>query len=211
MFTGLIEETGKIHRIERTGGGRKIFVEADIVTKDTKIDDSIAINGACQTVVYIDNKIFAVDAVEETLKKTTLGNFRNGTIVNLERAAKLGDRMGGHLVQGHTDCTGTVVSIEKLQTAVNMWIRFPYEFQKYVISAGSIAIDGISLTVARKSSDMLMVAVIPHTWQVTTLKNLKSGEKVNLEFDMIGKYVENMIGNNKSEGNLDKYINQPNY
>lgn len=211
MFTGLIEEIGQIHRLERLGGGSRIYVQANIVTEDLKIDDSVSINGACQTVVDIKNKIFTVEAVEETLKKTTLGYLRNGNSVNLERAAKLGSRMGGHLVQGHIDCTGSVASIEKLNTAVNLWIKFPYEFQKYVINAGSIAIDGISLTVARKSSDMLMVAVIPHTWKVTALKNLKTSEKVNLEFDLIGKYVENMIKGNNFSGNLEKYIDQPNY
>lgn len=211
MFTGLIEETGKIANIRKTGGGLIISVACESVTEGSKIDDSIAINGVCQTVVDIKDNLFTVEAVEETLRKTTLGSLRQGSAVNLERAARLGDRMGGHLVQGHIDCTGKAVSIDKLQTAVNLWVSFPYEFQKYVIAQGSIAIDGISLTVARKEGNMLMVAVIPHTWKVTTLSNLHPGDGVNLEFDLIGKYVENMLGKEHKKSPLEKYIDQPDY
>jgi riboflavin synthase len=211
MFTGLVEEIGIITNIRKIGGGLRISVRGDKVTKDSKIDDSIAINGVCQTVVDINGNVFSVEAVEETLKKTTLNSLRQGSKVNLERAAKLGDRMGGHLVQGHIDCTGKVVSVEKLQTAVNLWVSFPYEFQKYVIAQGSVAIDGISLTVARKSDNMLMVAVIPHTWKVTVLNALYPGDSLNLEFDLIGKYVENMLGNQSNKSSLDKYIDQPDY
>ena len=215
MFTGLVEELGTIRQIRDIGGGKAIKVEGGIVTGDLKVDDSVAINGVCQTAVEVAGSYFTVEAVEETLKKTTLGSLKNGDVVNLERAAKLGDRMGGHLVQGHVDTPGKLVSIEKQQTGILVWIEYPEEFSKYVIKAGSISIDGISLTVADKKQSMLMVSIIPHTWDVTTMKDKKSGDKVNLEFDLIGKYVENMTapfkGEPKRSSYLDQFIDQPGY
>lgn len=210
MFTGLIEEVGEVRAVRNIGGGRRITVAANKILDDIKIDDSVSLNGACQTVVALGDKTFEVEAVEETLRKSTLGSFRPGRKINLERAAKLGDRMGGHLVQGHVDCTGAVNSIEKQQTGILVWINYSTDFSRYVINAGSIAVEGVSLTVAREEPGKFMLSVIPHTWGVTTLNSLKPGDEVNLEFDLIGKYVEKMLGGiEKKPSPLDKYISQP--
>lgn len=212
MFTGLIEEIGVVKSIVSLGGGKSITIEAIKIMDDIKIDDSVSVDGACQTVVHFDNNTIKVEAIEETLRKTTLGSFRVGEKVNLERAAKLGDRMGGHLVQGHVDCKGTVKSIDEKATEVQIWIEFPIEFDKYIIPVGSIAVNGVSLTVAKVSRNQFMLTIIPHTWKVTNLFMLKPGSHVNLEFDLIGKYVEKMIfPQKKSSNSLEKYIDQPDY
>jgi len=193
MFTGLIEEIGIIKAIRPLGKGKRITVQADLIMDDLKIDDSVALNGVCQTVVEVSAKTFDVEAVEETLRKTTLSKLINGQKINLERAVRLGDRMGGHLVQGHVDCTGHVLSIIPESAGNLIWLSFPSQFGKYVVPVGSVCIDGVSLTIAKAEPDKLMVAVIPHTWNVTIFSELKIGKEVNLEFDIIGKYVENMV------------------
>lgn len=214
MFTGLIEEIGVIKSIRSIGGGKKITVEANKILDDLKIDDSVALNGACQTVVAINGNQFDVEAVEETLIKTTLSGFISGKKINLERAAKLGDRLGGHLVQGHVDTVGTVASIEKLSTGVLIWISFDRQFDKYMVNTGSICIDGVSLTSARVESSRFMVSIIPHTFKMTTLSMLSPGDKVNLEFDIIGKYIDKMISikqNKESISFWDNYKDQPEF
>jgi len=217
MFTGLIEEVGTIKSVSSVGGGIKITVGATHILQDVKIDDSIAICGACQTVIEHTTNTFSAIAVEETLKKTTLGSLRIGARVNLERAMKIGDRLGGHLVQGHVDCTGKVASIEKLSTAVLLNIQFPFEFSKYLVNTGSVCIDGVSLTSAKVSNDFFIVSIIPHTWKVTTLGNLKASDSVNLEFDIIGKYISRIIELNNNVNSeeipnksiLSQFIDQP--
>jgi len=214
MFTGLIEETGTIKSLKNIGGGKKIAVNADIIMEDLKIDDSVSINGACHTVVSLGSNYFEVEAVEETLLKTTLSKFRNGMKVNLERAAKIGDRLGGHIVQGHIDTTGYVKSIEKQLTGILVWIDFPIKYAKYTVEHGSLCVDGVSLTIARLRENMMMVSVIPHTWKVTTLSGLQNGSEVNLEFDIIGKYIENFTKYSNQEdkpnkSTLSSYIDQP--
>lgn len=193
MFTGLVEETGVIRTVRPQGGGRRLTIAAQCVMDDLKIDDSVSVNGCCQTVVSRTETTFDVEAIEETLAKTTLGEFVVGKHVNLERAMQLGGRLGGHLVQGHVDCRGTVDSIEELGTSHNVWVAFPEEFARYVIPVGSICIDGISLTVARKDNNRLMVSIIPHTWKETTVGELRPGANVNLEFDLVGKYIESIM------------------
>ncbi len=213
MFTGLIEEVGEVVAVSRIGGGRRIKVAAKQIMDDLKIDDSVALNGACQTVVTRRGTTFEVEAVEETLRKTTLGKFKSGEKINLERAAALGDRMGGHLVQGHVDCVGNILTVNNESTGRLLWISYPHKFSTYVVAQGSICIHGISLTIARVDKGKLMVSVIPHTWDVTVLKDMKPGSEVNLEFDIIGKYVENMvkphIGHNRTNSILDQYKDQP--
>lgn len=214
MFTGLIEEVGIVKNIQNIGGGRRITISADKIMDDLKIDDSVSTNGVCLTVVAHSESSFDVEAVEETLLKTTLSTFKKGKKVNLERAARVSDRLGGHIVQGHTDTVGTIKSIEKLATGISIWIEFPIEYAKYVVEHGSIAIEGISLTVARLRQNMMMVAIIPHTWKVTAISELQNGSKVNLEFDVLGKYVENFVKHYKNSttltsSNLEKYIDQP--
>ncbi len=216
MFTGIIEEIGKIKALKPISGSIRITVDAKTVTKDMKIDDSVSLNGACQTVIHKSNTEFTVEAVEETLKKTTLGKFKTGKMINLERAMILGDRLGGHLVQGHVDCIGRVQTIQNEGTGKLLWIEFPHEFSKYVVPIGSICIDGVSLTVAKKENHRFMVSIIPHTWKMTTFNELRVGSEVNLEFDIIGKYIESLtetyFNNNKSskeKSYLEQYIDQP--
>jgi riboflavin synthase len=212
MFTGIIEEIGKIKSIKPVSGSYRITVDAKIVTNDLKIDDSVSLNGACQTVIHKTESEFTVEAVEETLRKSTLGKFKPGNKINLERAMKLGERLGGHLVQGHVDCKGRVQTIQSEGTGKLLWIEFPIEFAKYIVPVGSICIDGVSLTVAKKERNRFMVSIIPHTWKMTTLGELKTGSEVNLEFDIIGKYVESLTvhSTTKEKSYLEQYIDQPN-
>lgn len=213
MFTGLIEELGTIREVRPIGMGKVIRVNAHKIMDDIKVDDSVAINGVCQTVVAYSKDTFDVEAVEETIRKTTFNYFRPGMAVNLERASKLGDRMGGHLVQGHVDCTGNILSIEKETAGTLVWITFPEEYSNFVVALGSIAVEGVSLTVAKTEGNKFMISVIPHTWNVTTLKNLRPGSKVNLEFDLIGKYVKKMMKAHTGDkpSSLERYIDQPDW
>lgn len=189
MFTGLIEEIGIITAVEQVGGGINITVQGEIVMDDLKIDDSIALDGCCQTVISRTDSTFTVTAVEETLKKTTLGDFVAGRRVNLERALRVGDRLGGHFVQGHVDCTGIVIGYEERESSWLYRVEFPQEFAGLVIPVGSIAINGVSLTAAEVQDNTCMVSIIPHTYGATTFDELQPGSRVNLEFDMLGKYI----------------------
>jgi riboflavin synthase len=204
MFTGLIEEIGLVKSIVDKGGGKRIIIECNNILSDIKIDVSVSINGICQTVVKTGNNFFEVDAVEETLKKTTIRYWRNGEPVNLERALKLSDRLGGHLVMGHVDTVGEIIQVTKLESSVKYEILFPEEFSKYIIEHGSIAVDGISLTIAEIHSTSLVVSVIPHTLSKTKMTELKKGDKDNLEFDMLGKYVEKLLSGKTNGLTLDK-------
>ncbi len=193
MFTGLVEETGRIEEVRRDGGALRITVAAGIVMEGLKIDDSVALNGCCQTVVERRDGAFTVVAVEETLAKTTLGTFAAGMSVNLERALRVGERLGGHFVQGHVDCVGTVVEMYERESSHVYWVEYPDRFAPLVIPVGSIAIDGVSLTAADVRENRCMVSIIPHTYQVTMFKRIARGDRVNLEFDMIGKYIRNFV------------------
>jgi riboflavin synthase len=193
MFTGLIEEIGTIRSLRPQGHGFRISVAAKTVTQGLKVDDSVSINGACQTVVRCDESSFDVEAVEETILKTTLGKFQPGRRVNLERALQVGSRLGGHIVQGHVDTRGTVRAVQEQSTSWLLSVDFPHEFARYIVPVGSICIDGVSLTAARVEQDTLTVAVIPHTWTHTALHECSAGRQVNLEFDIIGKYVERLL------------------
>ncbi len=210
MFTGLVEEIGKVQKVQSIGGGRRFTVEAKKIFDDLKIDDSVAINGVCQTVTEINGNSFSFVAVEETLLKTTLIELRSGSFVNLERALRPVDRLGGHIVQGHVDCIGTITKTKSLATAVLLWVKFPKEFEKYVVSTGSICIDGVSLTTARVQANVFMVSIIPHTWEKTILKEYSVGTKVNLEFDIVGKYIEKILGNSSDSSSIfEQFIDQP--
>jgi riboflavin synthase len=193
MFTGIIQEVGSITGCERFGGGVRLSVRGPRVVRELAVNDSVAVNGVCQTVVSLDGEIFRVEAVEETLRKTTLEDFSAGTPVNLELPLRLSDRLGGHLVQGHVDCVGLISVVVKQSSSWLVAVQFPPEFRRYAIPVGSIAIDGISLTVAKVEGSLLTVSLIPHTLANTTLGNARSGERVNLEFDLVGKYIEQMV------------------
>ncbi len=188
MFTGIIEEVGEVVGVEPLGGGRRLRIAAAMAA-EVRPEQSVAVNGACQTVVATDGRAFEVVAIEETLKKTTFGTFRPGRRVNLERAMPAGGRLDGHLVQGHVDATGTIEAVEPLATSTLYHIRFDGRFAPYIVPVGSIAVDGISLTVARLEDDRFTVAIIPYTAEHTTAGTWTAGQPVNLEFDLIGKYV----------------------
>ena len=211
MFTGLVEEVGKISKIETKGSGLTLSIHGSKVMSDLAIDDSISVNGACQTVIAVKGNEFRVDTVKETLLKTTLGSFKVGDSVNLERALQVTDRLGGHIVQGHVDCVGRVHSITNVSGGGwELWISFPDQFAKYVVPVGSICINGVSLTVARVRNAMCMLAIIPHTLAVTTIGALTVNAQVNIEFDILAKYVENMIGLQKqSSSAYDSLMDQP--
>ena len=193
MFTGIIEEMGKVKKIEKNGVSCRLTIEADKVLAGSKVGDSIAVNGVCLTAVNITDKEFTADVMAETVRRSSLGTLSPGSPVNLERAMAADGRFGGHIVSGHIDGTGTVKNIKKEENAV--WITFSCERKilKYIIEKGSIAIDGISLTVAYVDDKCFKVSVIPHTLSETTLSKKKTGDIVNLENDIIGKYVEKLL------------------
>lgn len=188
MFTGIIEAVGEVARVEARAGGRRLVIAAPFA-EALRVDESVAVNGACLTVVERDAHTFSADVVEETLAKTSLGGLAEGEGVNLERAMRLGARLDGHLVQGHVDATGEVLGVEALEGSWLVRVRYPSRFAPYLIPVGSVALDGISLTVARLEGEVLSVAIIPHTWAHTTVSAWRPGRAVNLEFDLIGKYV----------------------
>ena len=211
MFTGLIEELGTIESIIQIGKSRKIQIKASKIMSDISIDDSISIDGVCQTVIAYEQNYFIVEAVEETMEKTNFKLLRPNKVVNLERAAKFGGKIGGHIVQGHVDCTGKLISIEEQSLGYLLSIEFPYKYRKYIVEHGSVCINGISLTVARLNESTLTVAIIPHTWDMTNLKYNSIGTLLNLEFDLFAKYVENMMKyRDNTHSTLNKYIEQPN-
>lgn len=192
MFTGLIEEVGIITEAVHDGDGRHLTITAPHVSADVAVDDSIAVNGCCLTVTAHTPTTFTVTAVAETLRKTTVGELQAGSSVNLERAVRLMDRLGGHMVQGHVDTTGLITEISHNQHGWEVWCQFPENFGKWIIPVGSICMQGVSLTVADLLADRFKIAVIPHTLERTTLGALTVGSRVNLEFDMIAKYVERL-------------------
>ncbi|MCD8020074.1 MAG: riboflavin synthase [Clostridiales bacterium] len=193
MFTGIIEEVGTIKNIKMGAKSAVITIQADKIMEDIHLGDSIAMNGVCLTVTSFDKNSYSVDVMHETLRRTNLGDMKSGSKVNLERAMAADGRFGGHIVAGHIDDPGTVVSVEKDDNAVWLTIQTTKEVLKYVVEKGSIAIDGISLTVARVDEKSFAVSVIPHTGTHTTLLDKKPGDTVNLETDMIGKYVEKLL------------------
>jgi riboflavin synthase len=193
MFTGLIEEVGSVTSVQKHGGGLDITVSARVVMDDLSVGDSIAIQGVCQTVVARGQDWFRVIAVEETLSKTTFKMLATGSPVNLERALLPTRRLGGHFVQGHVETIGRIASFEQRDSSWELWVECPEEYLRYVIPLGSIALDGISLTIARVHESQFMVAIIPHTFENTTLRYRRSGDWVNLEFDILAKFVERLL------------------
>ena len=193
MFTGIVEEVGRIITADRKGNSARLKIEAEKVLEDIKIGDSIAVNGICLTVTSFGKNYFTADVMHETLRRSSIGEAAAGSPVNLERAMAAGGRFGGHIVSGHIDGTGTIANMEREENAVWVTIETTPQIMKYIIEKGSIAIDGISLTVATVSTDRFQVSIIPHTGQETTLLTKKAGDIVNLENDVIGKYVEHLL------------------
>jgi len=200
VFTGIVEELGTIKRLDRGSNSCQINISATKILDDVKLGDSIAINGVCLTVIDFDREHFVADMMAETLAKTNLKDLAGGQRVNLERAARLGDRMGGHLVQGHVDAVGMIVEQQKLDIARLLRISAPQEVLHYLVAKGSVAIDGISLTVIEVLADSFTVSIIPHTAQMTTLGFKKPGDSVNLESDIIGRYVEKLLKRSGGQG-----------
>lgn len=188
MFTGIVAETGKIEKILPMEGGRELDISCSFAG-DTHIDESISVNGVCLTVIRQNEKYFTIQCVEETLRKTSFGNVAEGDEVNLERSLTLDKAIEGHIVQGHVDAVGKIEKIEADGNDRLVTVSYPEEFIPYVVGRGSIAIDGISLTVAREEENRFAVAIIPYTWDYTNMKNLREGDIVNLEFDIFGKYI----------------------
>lgn len=194
MFTGIVEEIGTVAQMPPSGRAGQLVVEASLVLDDAHLGDSIAVNGVCLTVTSFGNRCFAADVMPETLNRSNLGLLRAGSPVNLERAMAANGRFGGHIVSGHIDGTGTIASRVADQNAVRVRIRCPNAIGALVVEKGSIAIDGVSLTVARLFDDGFEVSVIPHTGGQTTLLGKRVGEQVNLENDVVGKYVQRLMG-----------------
>ncbi len=193
MFTGIIEELGTVRSIEMRGENARMIIGASIVTEGTKHGDSIAVNGVCLTALDIQPDSFAADVSRETLSRSTLGNLKPGTPVNLERAVTPATRLGGHIVQGHVDARGTFAGVEDHGESWTVRIGFPREIGRYLVFKGSVAVEGISLTIAALKDDYFEVAIIPKTWEVTNLSHLEPGDGVNLEVDVIAKYVERLV------------------
>jgi len=193
IFTGLIMEIGRVRRIDRRNDGAFIQIEARKVLEGTRIGDSIAINGVDLTVTEMGSDYFTADVSLETLSRTTLGDLRSSSRVNLERALGVGERLGGHMVQGHIDGTGELITVKQEGNAYRLQFGFPSELGRYIAMKGSITVDGISLTVSGLGANWFEVAVIPHTWRETTLRDLRSGNRVNLEVDVLAKYVERLM------------------
>ena len=193
MFTGLVEERGVIARIEERPAGRRLRIEARLVASDARVGDSIAVSGCCLTAVEVDESGFLVEAVPETLERTTLGSWREGDTVNLERSLRLDQRLGGHFVQGHVDGVGTVTSMASEGDGRRARILVPGPLRRFVAEKGSIAVDGISLTVAAVREDGCEIAYIPHTLAVTTAGSYAAGRRVNLEVDLMARYVARLL------------------
>ena len=200
MFTGIIEEIGKVENIIKNTHSFKLIVKCKKVIQDVSVGDSIAVNGACLTVTEFGENSFSADVTSETMRRTAFSLLQIGTEVNLERALSFNGRLGGHVVLGHVDCCGKIISERKDENAVHIKIETEEKWFKYIIEKGSIAIEGISLTISEKSGKTFIVTIIPHTGIKTTLLNKKVGDMVNLECDYLGKFVEQLI--NKSNEKL---------
>ncbi len=199
MFTGIIEEIGTIIDVIPIGTGKHLRIYASASSQELKIHDSVSVNGVCLTVVSRDAEEFEVDVVEETIKKTTLGSFAIGDHINIELPLRYHDRLHGHMVLGHVDTVGIITQIERQVSSWLFSIELPPQYMKYIIPVGSIAVDGVSLTIAYEENNIIRISIIPHTWENTIYKFYDIGDKVNLEFDIIGKYVERMLLRNNGK------------
>ena len=202
MFTGLVEEIGVISAIEESGDGRKIRISCKKLLEDIKVKESISVGGICLTVVEVGSDYFEVDVVSETIMRSNIAEYTEGHKVNLEGALMLSDRLGGHIVQGHVDGIATVRSHERGETGSLLVIDIPEELRKYVVEKGSITLNGISLTVASVNGTELSIALIPHTLEITTMGETEPGDSVNVEVDVLAKYVENMLKGYADSGKL---------
>lgn len=204
MFTGIIEEIGIVKEFKKGASDALITVECKKILKDMKIGDSISINGVCQTVTEFDNQSFSAQISSETLDVTNFSALKTGSRVNLERALTLSQRLGGHIVSGHVDGLAKVKSVQKLSDFYNLKFEVEKDLTKYIAKKGSVALNGISLTVANIESREFEVAIIPHTFENTVLKDLKQGDFVNIEVDVLAKYVEKILSTGNNRSNIDE-------
>jgi len=204
MFTGIIEEVGSVTRIEQRGEERRITITAANTPKELKSGDSVAVSGVCLTAIDIKPGTFCADLAPETWALTSFSRMREGAVVNLELPMKANGRFGGHIVQGHVDGVGKLIALERIAESENWWlhIEVPREIERYTVHKGSISIEGISLTIAKLEGKKCTVAIIPHTVEMTNLKSLQPGDPINLEADLIAKYVEKMMGSEAVESSL---------
>src|SRR5258706_1042678 len=204
MFTGIVEEVGKVVRIQQRGENRRITVEAEKTTGQLGTGDSVAVSGVCLTALDIKPKSFCADLAPETWERTSFSRIHEDALVNLELPMKADGRFGGHIVQGHVDGVGRLIELERIADSGNWWlhIEIPSEIEKYTVFKGSISIEGISLTVAKLEGNRCTIAIIPHTVETTNLGSLKPGDPVNLEADLIAKYVEKMMRRGPTESHL---------
>ncbi|MBE6048473.1 MAG: riboflavin synthase [Clostridium sp.] len=207
MFTGIVEEVGLIEKIKIGEKSSSLIIKASNVLKGIDIGDSICTNGVCLTVVKISENKFEVDVMPETLRKTNFNQLKIGSKVNLERALTLNTRLGGHIVSGHIDGTGKIIHIEREDNAVWFWIEIAEELTRYIVEKGSITVDGISLTVAFVDNKSFKVSIIPHTAKETILLNKLVGEEVNIECDILAKYIERLI-NPKIQKSMEREIDE---
>jgi riboflavin synthase len=202
MFTGLIEDTGRVATIEKRGKAGLLKIETALPLHEIAIGDSIAVNGACLTVTALSGTTMTFDVSPESFSRTTIGALRSGSSVNLERALKLGDRLGGHIVTGHIDCIASLARLNEVDDNRVLDFSVPTTSSRYLVEKGSVTIDGISLTVNTAGTDSFSVNIIPHTFSKTTLSGLRIGDRVNIETDIIGKYVERLTQPWKNTGGL---------
>jgi len=193
MFSGIVERMGTVRRIISDPPGVRLVIESEEIARDTGIGDSISVNGCCLTVVELDDKTFGFDAGAETLSRTNLGRLEEGSMVNLERSLKIGDELGGHFVTGHIDAVGHLDERQDEKDWSTFWFRMPKRLTRQMASKGSIAVDGVSLTLVDVEDERFSIALIPHTLQITTLGRLGTGDPVNLETDVLAKYVEKQL------------------
>jgi riboflavin synthase len=212
MFTGIVEEVGRVARIEQRSENRRITITATNTPKELKPGDSVAVSGVCLTAIDLKPGSFCADLAPETWALTSFSRMHEGAMVNLELPMKADGRFGGHIVQGHVDGVGKLIELERIADSENWWlhIELPSEIEKYTVYKGSISIEGISLTVAKLEGTRCTVAIIPHTVEMTNLNSLRPGDPVNLEADLIAKYVEKMISNESAESSLtvDELVRQ---
>ena len=203
MFTGLVQTIGQVQLIRKTNQSLCFTIESDSICSKLKTGDSIAVNGACLTVEKITRNQFQATAIQETLTKTNLGFLKTGSFINLETALRFNESLGGHLVQGHIDCIGKIFTVISAGERYLVTVQIPDELNRYLIERGSIAVDGVSLTLASIQNNRFTVAIIPHTWENTILKYLNTGSIVNIEFDYIGKWIEKFSRSDAKKKDID--------
>lgn len=209
MFTGIVSDIGTVESLSPLsggpGGGVRLRIAAARLTAQLKRDDSVSVNGVCLTVVRAEGPAFDVEAVEVTLQKTTLGGLKPGSPVNLEASLRLGDRLGGHLVLGHVDSVAKITAIDPLETSWLFHIDIPREFTRYLARTGSVTVDGVSLTIAGQEGCGIRISIIPHTMSNTIFQHYRSGDSVNMEYDIVGKYVESLLSEGRSGGEVASF------